>query len=73
MSFGSTRGGGIVSTYARNYDKISLGIFDPASDAERDDVDRYPDVEAVLRQPSDHRESLDATLDALADAVGFEA
>jgi len=56
----------VVSTYERNYDKISLGIFDPESDQERADVDAYPDVEAFLRQPLDDRTSFDDTVSKLA-------
>ncbi|MCA9310255.1 MAG: FliI/YscN family ATPase [Phycisphaerales bacterium] len=60
----------IISCYERNYDKISLSIFDPESDEERDDVDRYPAIERVLKQASGEQCSLEETLNLFEQAAG---
>lgn len=52
----------VVATYERNYDKISLGIFDPDSDQERADVEAYPIVERFLRQSLDDPTLFDETV-----------
>jgi type III secretion protein N (ATPase) len=67
---GAARVRELLAAYERQRDLIALGAYARGSDSLVDDaIDRLPRIEALLRQRSDERSDLGATVDQLVAAV----
>ena len=63
----------IVSTYRRNYDKISCNAYEQGTDPEVDEaIERIDGVKAFLNQKRHEASAFDASVAGLMDAVGIE-
>jgi type III secretion protein N (ATPase) len=61
----------LVASYERNRDLLLLGAYKPGTDARVDEaVDRYPGIEAFLRQGTHEKDEFGPTIDRMAQAGG---
>jgi type III secretion system H+-transporting two-sector ATPase len=59
----------LIASYERNRDLLLLGAYKPGTDARVDEaVERYPRIEAFLRQGTHEKDAFDATIKRMAEA-----